>query len=93
MPTGLNKTPIGATIYPSPLSEPRFLHGIVGQEASQEDVEAQIPQASEGESSQAEVIPRMGRQPPAHSIELLASQIFLDLFDEAVAPVVIGFLL
>jgi hypothetical protein len=31
------------------------LHGIVGQEASQEDVEAQIPQASQGESPQAEV--------------------------------------
>jgi hypothetical protein len=51
----------------SPLSEPRFLHGIVGKEAPQEDVEAQIPQASQGESPQAEVIRGKGRQQPAHS--------------------------
>jgi hypothetical protein len=72
---GLNSGRIGATMYPSPLSEPRFLHGIVGQEASQEDVEAQIPQASEGESPQAEMIPRMGRQLPAYSVSPLEGEV------------------
>ena len=39
----------------------RFLHGFVGKEASKEDVEAQIPQASEGKQTQAqEVIERPG---------------------------------
>jgi hypothetical protein len=60
-------------MYPSPLLEPRFLHGIVGQEASQEDVEAQIPQASQGESPQAEVIHEWAGRPPAHFIALLAA--------------------
>jgi hypothetical protein len=34
----------------------RFLHGFVGEEASKEDVEAQVSQAFEGESSQTQEV-------------------------------------
>jgi hypothetical protein len=34
----------------------RFLHGFADQEATQEDVEAQVPQAVEGKPSQAEEV-------------------------------------
>ena len=80
---------------PSPLSEPRFLHGIVGQEAPQEDVEAQVPQASQGESPQAEVTSN-GPAPAGPFLmpgRLLTPQVLLDLFDETVAAIVVGFLL